>query len=304
MRHAAAAVLRTVPTLLGVSVLVFLIMHAIPGDPAAIAAGLDASPETVAAIRESLGLNRPLHEQFGAFLSRTLRGDFGVSIRTGRPVIEEVAARMPYTLLLSVASVVLAALVGVTAGVVAAVRHQRWLDHVVMMLTLVAVSTPSYWLALMLMLVMAVWLGWLPAIGAATPRHFVLPVLTLGLQSAGEVARMTRATLLDVLGDEFLRAARARGVSSRRMLWRHALGNAAVPIATVLGLRIGGLLAGTVLVESVFAIPGLGRMMVDAVVARDFPMIQGGVLVVATSYVLINASTDVLAARLDPRLRT
>jgi len=304
VRHAAAAVLRTVPTLLGVSVLVFLIMHAIPGDPAAIAAGLDASPETVAAIRESLGLNRPLHEQFGAFLSRTLRGDFGVSIRTGRPVIEEVAARMPYTLLLSVASVVLAALVGVTAGVVAAVRHQRWLDHVVMTLTLVAVSTPSYWLALMLMLVMAVWLGWLPAIGAATPRHFVLPVLTLGLQSAGEVARMTRATLLDVLGDEFLRAARARGVSSRRMLWRHALGNAAVPIATVLGLRIGGLLAGTVLVESVFAIPGLGRMMVDAVVARDFPMIQGGVLVVATSYVLINAATDVLAARLDPRLRT
>jgi ABC-type dipeptide/oligopeptide/nickel transport system permease component len=303
MRHAAAAVLRTVPTLLGVSVLVFLIMHAIPGDPAAIAAGLDASPETVAAIRESLGLNRPLHEQFGAFLARTLRGDFGVSIRTGRPVLEELAARMPYTLLLSVASVAVAALVGVTAGVVAAVRHQRWLDHVVMTLTLVAVSTPSYWLALMLMLVMAVWLGWLPAIGATTPRHVVLPVLTLGLQSAGEVARMTRATLLDVLGDEFLRAARARGVSRRRVLWRHALGNAAVPITTVLGLRIGGLLAGTVLVESVFAIPGLGRMMVDAVVARDFPMIQGGVLVVATSYVLINAATDLLAARLDPRLR-
>lgn len=303
MRHAGGAVLRTVPTLLGVSVLVFLIMHAIPGDPAAIAAGLDASPETVAAIRESLGLNRPLHEQFGAFLARTLRGDFGVSIRTGRPVLEELAARMPYTLLLSVASVVLAALVGVTAGVVAAVRHQRWLDHVVMTLTLVAVSMPSYWLALMLMLVMAVWLGWLPAIGATTPRHFVLPVLTLGLQSAGEVARMTRATLLDVLGDEFLRAARARGVTRRRVLWRHALGNAAVPITTVLGLRIGGLLAGTVLVESVFAIPGLGRMMVDAVVARDFPMIQGGVLVVATSYVLINAATDVLASQLDPRLR-
>lgn len=292
-----------VPTLLGVSVLVFLIMHAIPGDPAAIAAGLDASPETVAALRESLGLNRPLPEQFGAFLMRIARGDLGVSIRTGRPVFEEIAARLPYTLLLSVASVAVAALVGITAGVVAAVHHQRWGDHVVMTLTLVAVSTPSYWLALMLMLVMAVWLGWLPAIGAATPRHFVLPVLTLGLQSAGEVARMTRATLLDVLGDEFLRAARARGVSRRRMLWRHALGNAAVPITTVLGLRIGGLLAGTVLVESVFAIPGLGRMMVDAVVARDFPMIQGGVLVVATSYVLINAATDVLAARLDPRLR-
>jgi ABC-type dipeptide/oligopeptide/nickel transport system permease component len=303
VQHAAAAVLRTVPTLLGVSVLVFLIMHAIPGDPAAITAGLDASPETVAALRESLGLNRPLPEQFGAFLGRVVRGDLGVSIRTGRPVIEEIASRLPYTLLLSVASVAVAALVGVTAGVVAAVRHQRWVDHAVMTLTLVAVSTPSYWLALMLMLVMAVWLGWLPAIGSATPRHFVLPVLTLGLQSAGEVARMTRATLLDVLGDEFLRAARARGVSRRRMLWRHALGNAAVPITTVLGLRIGGLLAGTVLVESVFAIPGLGRMMVDAVVARDFPMIQGGVLVVATSYVLINAATDVLAARLDPRLR-
>ena len=303
MLHAGAAVLRTVPTLLGVSVLVFLIMHAIPGDPAAIAAGLDASPETVAALRESLGLNRPLSEQFAAFLGRVVRGDLGTSIRTGRPVSAEIAVRLPYTVLLSVASVALAALVGVTAGVVAAVRHQRWIDHAVMTLTLAAVSTPSYWLALMLMLLMAVWLGWLPAIGASTPLHFVLPVLTLGLQSAGEVARMTRATLLDVLGDEFLRAARARGASSRRVLWRHALMNAAVPITTVLGLRIGGLLAGTVLVESVFAIPGLGRMMVDAVIARDFPMIQGGVLVVAASYVLINAATDVLASQLDPRLR-
>jgi ABC-type dipeptide/oligopeptide/nickel transport system permease component len=305
-----AVLSRTLPVLLGVSLIVFLIVHAIPGDPAVIAAGLEASPETVEKIRRDLGLDRPLPEQFATFLSRTARGEFGTSIRTGSPVAEEIAARLPFTIGLAAWGVALATVLGVAGGALAAVvrarradRRGRTLDHAVMSVTLLAVSTPSYWLALMLMLVFSAWLGLLPSIGVGTPRHFVLPVVTLGLQSAGLVARMTRGALLDVLGDEYLRAARARGVPERRVIVRHAVANALLPISAIVGLRFGGLLAGTVLVESVFAIPGVGRMMVDAVLARDFPMIQGGVLVVATLYVLVNAATDALAPFIDPRLR-
>lgn len=294
---------RTLPVLAGVSLLVFLIVHAIPGDPAVIAAGLESSPETVEQIRRSLGLDRPLPEQFARFVGRAVQGDLGVSIRTGVPVIEEIAHRLPHTARLALWSVAAAAFFGILAGALAAVRRNSLLDHLVMSATLVAVSTPSFWLALMLMLTFSLWLGWLPSIGATSPLHYVLPVATLALQAAGEIARMTRAALLDVLGDEYVRAARARGSSGRRVLFRHALANALVPITAVIGLRVGGLLAGTVLVESVFAVPGVGRMMVEAVVARDFPVIQGGVLVIATLYVAVNAATDTVAVMADPRLR-
>lgn len=298
-----AALGRTVPVLFGISVLVFLIVHVIPGDPAVIAAGLEASPETVEQIRRNLGLDRPLPEQFVTFLTRALRGEFGTSIRTGSPVAQEIAERLPFTLRLATWSVLLATLAGVAAGGVSAIRRNGAVDHAVMGVTLVAVSTPSYWLALILMLAFSLWLEWLPAVGATTAAHYVLPIATLGLQSAGHVARMTRAALLDVLSEEYLRAARAKGVSEAGVLVRHALRNAMVPIAAIVGLRFGGLLAGTVLVESVFAIPGVGRMMVDAVVARDFPVIQGGVLVVATLYVAVNTLTDAVTPMLDPRLR-
>lgn len=294
---------RTLPVLAGVSLLVFLIVHAIPGDPAVIAAGLESSPETVEQIRRSLGLDRPLPEQFARFVGRAVQGDLGVSIRTGVPVTEEIAHRLPHTARLALWSVAVAAFIGILAGALAAVRRNSLLDHLVMSATLVAVSTPSFWLALMLMLTFSLWLGWLPSIGATSPLHYVLPVATLALQAAGEIARMTRAALLDVLGDEYVRAARARGSSSWRVLFRHALANALVPITAVIGLRVGGLLAGTVLVESVFAVPGVGRMMVEAVVARDFPVIQGGVLVIATLYVAVNAATDTVAVMADPRLR-
>lgn len=294
---------RTLPVLAGVSLLVFLIVHAIPGDPAVIAAGLESSPETVEQIRRSLGLDRPLPEQFARFVGGAVQGDLGVSIRTGVPVTEEIAHRLPHTARLALWSVAAAAFFGILAGALAAVRRNSLLDHLVMSATLVAVSTPSFWLGLMLMLTFSLWLGWLPSTGATSPLHYVLPVATLALQAAGEIARMTRAALLDVLGDEYVRAARARGSSSWRVLFRHALANALVPITAVIGLRVGGLLAGTVLVESVFAVPGVGRMMVEAVVARDFPVIQGGVLVIATLYVAVNAATDTVAVMADPRLR-
>ena len=302
-RLALRVLTRLLPVLAGVTVLVFAIVHLIPGDPAVIAAGLEASPDTVARIRQDLGLDQPLVTQFVTFTGRALRGDFGTSIRTGRPVGAEIADRLPHTLILAAASVALATVLGLAAGITAAIVRRRSVDRAVMAASLVAVSTPSFWLALMLMLVFSLGLGLLPAIGAGTPAHYVLPAIALGLQSAGQIARMTRASMLDVLQQDYLRAARAKGLRESTVILRHALGNALLPVVNLIGLRVGGLLAGTVLVETVFAIPGVGRMMVDAVIARDFPMIQGGVLFVASAYVLVNAATDLLTAALDPRLR-
>lgn len=297
------AVLRLAPVLAAISLLVFSIVHVIPGDPAVIAAGLEASPATVERIRRDLGLDRPLPVQYGRFVLRALRGDLGMSIRTGVPVGREVVDRLPHTAILAAGGVTLAVALGLVAGLGAALSRRVLVDRLLTAGSLLAASTPSYWLALMLMLVFSVTLGWLPAIGVGTPLHYVLPCLALGLQSAGAVARMTRATVRDVLGQDFLRAARAKGVPEWRVLIRHGLRNALLPVLTLVGLRIGGLLAGTVLVESVFAVPGVGRMMVDAVVARDFPVVQGGVLVVAAMVVVVNGFTDVVARALDPRVR-
>lgn len=298
------AVLRLAPVLAAISLLVFSIVHVIPGDPAVIAAGLEASPATVERIRRDLGLDLPLPVQYGRFVVRALRGDLGMSIRTGVPVAREVLDRLPHTAILTAGGVALAVGLGLVAGLGAALSRRVLVDRLLTAGSLLAASTPSYWLALMLMLVFSVTLGWLPAIGVGTPLHYVLPCLALGLQSAGAVARMTRATVRDVLGQDFLRAARAKGVPEWRVLIRHGLRNALLPVLTLVGLRIGGLLAGTVLVESVFAVPGVGRMMVDAVVARDFPVVQGGVLVVAAMVVVVNGLTDVVARALDPRVRT
>lgn len=299
----ARVVLRLVSVLSGISVLVFLIVHAIPGDPAVIAAGMEASQETVERIRRDLGLDQPLPTQFVRFATNAVAGDLGVSIRTGVPVAAEIRERLPHTLILTAGGIGLATLLGLLAGVSAAVARRPWVDRAVMAVTLVSVSTPSYWLALMGMLVFALQLALVPSIGVGSPRHYALPIAVLGLQSAGQVARITRAALKETLHQEYVRAAEARGVSWWGAVRHHALANAMLPVTALIGLRVGGLLAGTVLVESVFAIPGVGRMMVDAVIARDFPMVQGGVLVVATLIVVVNVITDVASAALDPRVR-
>jgi ABC-type dipeptide/oligopeptide/nickel transport system permease component len=295
--------LRLISVLFGISVLVFLIVHAIPGDPAVIAAGMESSPETVERIRRDLGLDQPLATQFARFVTSAAAGDLGTSIRTGAPVMAEIRERLPHTLILTAGGIGLAMVLGLLAGVLAAVARRPWVDRTVMACTLVSVSTPSYWLALMGMLVFALQLALVPSIGVGSPLHYALPVAVLGLQSAGQVARITRAAVRETLHHEYVRAAEARGVSWWGAVRRHALTNAMLPVTTLIGLRIGGLLAGTVLVESVFAIPGVGRMMVDAVIARDFPMVQGGVLVVATLIVVVNVLTDMLSAALDPRVR-
>ncbi len=302
-RHVGRAVIQVVPVLFGISLLVFLIVHVIPGDPAVIAAGLESSPEVIERIRSELGLDLPLPQQFWRFLSHALQGDLGDSIRTGRPVAQEIAERFPYTLRIALGGIVLATLLGLVVGVTAAVYHNRIWDNLIMVLTLVAVSTPSYWLALMLMLVFSLGLGLVPSIGVGTPLHYVLPIVTLGTQSAGLIARMTRSTMLEVLRQDYVRTARAKGLVERSVIYKHALRNTLIPIVSLIGLRFGGLLAGTVLVESVFAVPGMGRMIVEAVLNRDFPMIQGAVLVVATVFVLTNLMVDLVYGIIDPRLR-
>lgn len=303
VRYALARAAESMPVLAGALLLVFSMIHLVPGDPALLMAGMEAGPETVARIREELGLDRPLAIQFGRYVRQVASGDLGVSIRTRTPVAEELGERFPVTIRLAVLATVAATLAGIALGIVAALHHARPWDGLVVVLSLLAASTPSYWLALMLMLGFSLWLGLLPSVGIATPWHYVLPVTTLAAQSVGIIARMTRAAMIEELGREFVRAAEARGVPHRRVVVRHALANALVPIISVVGLRFGGLLAGTVLVESVFAIPGVGRLVVDAVVARDYPMVQGAVLAIAAMYIAVNTATDVVYGLVDPRVR-
>jgi ABC-type dipeptide/oligopeptide/nickel transport system permease component len=303
LRYLVRRLLEALVTLLFVSVLVFSMMHMIPGDPALLLAGLEAGPDVVAALRRDLGLDRPLPIQYAGFLWNAARGDLGTSIRTGLPVLTEVLDRFPYTLVIALGAIVLATALGVGSGILAAMRHNRLGDALVMVTALLAVSTPSYWLGLMLMLVFSLFLGLLPSIGIATPAHYVLPMVTLGAQSGGIISRMTRSAMLDAVGQDFVRAARARGESERSVVLRHALKNALVPVLSIVGLRFGNLIAGAVLVESVFAVPGVGRLLVDAVLWRDYPMVQGTMLFVAALFILVNAATDVLYAVVDPRIR-
>lgn len=303
IRYAVTRGAESIPVLAGTLLLVFSMIHLVPGDPALLLAGMEAGPETVARIREELGLDRPLAVQFARYVRQVASGDLGVSIRTRTPVAEELAERFPVTIRLAVLATVAATLAGIALGVAAALAHARPWDGLIVVLSLLAASTPSYWLALMLMLGFSLRLRWLPSVGIATPWHYVLPVATLAAQSIGIIARMTRAAMIEELGREFVRAAEARGIPHRRVVVRHALANALVPIISVVGLRFGGLLAGTVLVESVFAIPGVGRLVVDAVVARDYPMVQGAVLAIAAMYIVVNTLTDIVYGLVDPRIR-
>jgi len=303
LRYVTRRILEMFLALLGTSILVFLMIHLIPGDPALLVAGLEAGPEVVEQMRRELGLDQPLYIQYWSFLTDALRGDLGTSIRMNIPVLEEIVDRLPITLTIAVGGTILATLFGIVTGVLAAVHHNRFQDALVMVGALLAASTPSYWLGLMLMLVFSLSLGWLPSIGIRTPAHYVLPIVTLAGQSGGIISRMTRSAMLDVLGQDYVRAARARGQRERVVIARHALENALIPVISIVGLRFGNLLAGTVLVESVFAIPGVGRLLVDAVLWRDYPMIQGTMLFVAGVFVVVNTATDLLYGVVDPRIR-
>jgi peptide/nickel transport system permease protein len=301
--HIVRTLLLSLITLFGVSVLIFLMLRVLPGDPARVLAGLDASAEHVDRLRAELGLDQPLLSQYWSFISGVLQGDLGTSARTSRPVTLEIVARMPATLTLAAVATVIGSVVGVTAGVVAAVRRNSLLDHVISSVAVMGVSMPVYWLGLLLILLFAVTLGWLPAAGSEGPLSIVLPAATLGAFSTALVSRMTRASMLEVLGQDYIRTAQAKGAPPRTVIVKHGLRNAFIPVLTVISLQFGALLGGAVLTETVFGWPGIGRLLVDSISARDFAVVQGLVLVYALLFVLLNVFVDVLYVVVDPRIR-
>ncbi len=301
-RYIFRRLLFTLPALLGVTLVVFLLVHLIPGDPARLVAGLLATNEEVERIRVELGLNRPLYIQYFIFLKDILSGNLGLSAVTRTAVITEIGSRFGATLSLAVTSVVLATGLGVVAGVSSAASHNTILDYSVMVIALAGVSIPIFWLGIMLMLVFSVHLHWLPAGGYGTPVHLILPSIALAAFSIAIIARITRSSLLETLGMDYVRTARAKGLSHRLVVYRHALQNALIPVITVVGLQFGTLLGGAVLTETTFAWPGLGRLLVGAISSRDYPVIQGIVLVFASLFVLVNLAVDVLYAYVDPRI--
>jgi len=289
-------------TLVGVSCIVFVMVRLLPGDPARVIAGLLASEDEVTAVRRQLGLDRALSVQYGRFLARAVRGDLGLSARTSEPVVREIMARLPATLKLALISTLLATCLGVVSGVVAATHLYSGFDYLVSLATLFGVSMPVYWLGLIFIIVFAVQLNWLPAAGADEAGSFVLPSLTLASFSVALVARMTRSTMLEVLGQEFVRTARAKGLREYTVVYRHALRNALIPIITAVGLQFGALLGGAVLTETVFGWPGMGQLLVESIFARDYPMVQGIVLMFSALFILTNFLVDLSYVFIDPRI--
>lgn len=294
--------LSNIPVLLGISFLLFFMLRMIPGDPAQVLAGEVATQEDIELIRHELGLDRPIYVQYAVFLGRLVRFDFGRSAKTQHPVILEIWARLPNTILLAVVAITLACLFGIPAGVISAVRPYSWLDYLVTSGALFGISMPVFWLGLMMIVVFSMWLHWLPAGGIGTWKHVVLPSITLAGFVVAFIARMTRATVLEVFSQDYIVTARSKGLKEHVVILKHALRNALIPIITVVGLQFGLLLGGTVLTESVFAWPGLGRLIVDSILARDYPITQGAILIFGLLYVLVNLIVDLLYALIDPRI--
>lgn len=287
----------------GVLLLTFLLIHLVPGDPVEVMLGESASTADSVALRADLGLNQPLIGQFGTYLSKLISGEFGQSIHTKTPIIELIKTRYPATLKLAIFSLTIGLLIGIPLGIFAALKANRWQDLVVTLVSVRLSAMPAFWLGPMLMLIFAVWLGWLPVSGMESNVSIVLPALTLGLGLSAILTRMTRTSLLEVLGDDYIRTARAKGLTEPTIVLRHALRAALLPIITIVGLQMGSLLAGTVITEMIFSWDGIGRLLVESIEKRDYPVTQACVLVVALSYVLVNLITDTLYRIADPRVK-
>jgi len=289
--------------LLGVIFVLVALVQFLPGDPARVIAGLRATPAQVARVRDEMGLDDSVFVQYWRFLENLAQGNLGVSVRTGDSVAAEIWARLPFTLELAVLGTLIGTIAGITLGVIAATHKDKWTDSFVSMIGVVGISMPVYWLGILLILIFAVWLHVLPASGASSLTSLILPSFTLGVFSMAIVARMTRSTMIDELGQDFVRTVRAKGVVERVVIYKHALRNAFVPILTVIGLQFGTLLGGAVLTETVFSWPGIGRLLVDSISARDFPMVQGIIFVFAAMFIVVNVITDLLYTVVDPRVR-
>lgn len=303
LNYVLKRLLGLIPTLLIVAVLVFLFVHLLPGDPARLIAGPEADAQVIALVRQQLGLDQPLHVQFWHYITHVLQGDFGTSMVSRRPVSEEIASRFLPTLWLTITSMIWAVLFGMAIGIAAAVWRNRWPDRVGMTLAVTGISFPAFALGMLLMQIFSVDLGWLPTVGADSWQHYILPSLTLGAAVASVMARFTRSSFVDVLSEDYMRTARAKGVSETWVVLKHGLRNAMIPVVTMMGLQFGFLLGGSIVVEKVFNWPGLGRLMVDSVDMRDYPVIQAEVLLFSLEFILINLVVDVLYAAINPAIR-
>jgi ABC-type dipeptide/oligopeptide/nickel transport system permease component len=302
-RFLARRLVLTIPVLVGVATLVFSLIHLIPGDPAQAMLGETASPQEIAELRARLGLDRPLTEQYTAFLGGVIRGDLGMSLRTSQPVTTMIVERMPATFELAAAAMLFAIAVAMPLGIAAAVWRGTSVDHSAMTLALMGISIPNFWLGPLLAIVFAVELGWLPVSGRGTWAHLVLPAVSLGAALAAILARMTRATLLEELREQYVQAARARGASRLRAVVGHAFRNSLIPVVTLVGLQFGAVLTGAVITETIFAWPGIGRLLIQSISFRDYPLVQGCILLIAITYVGVNLLTDLVYSVLDPRIR-
>jgi peptide/nickel transport system permease protein len=295
--------LLTVPVLLGVATLVFALIHLVPGDPAQAMLGEGASQEEVLKLRKTLGLDRPLLAQYKSFLGGIARGDLGTSFRYNSPVTAQIRERFPNTVKLALSAMLVALVVAIPLGILAAVFRGTIVDHAAMTLALAGICMPNFWLGPLLAILFAVWLGWLPVSGTGSLAHLVLPAVTLGAALAAILARMTRASVLEELRELYVLAARARGLSGARAVLRHAFRNSLIPIVTIVGLQFGAVLTGTIITETIFAWPGIGRLLIQAISFRDYPLVQGCILFISVTYVGMNLVTDLAYGFLDPRIR-
>lgn len=307
LKYTIKRLLQLIPTLIIVSFIVFSMVRLIPGDPITLLYGLSesggADEEYLDYMRDQYGLNDPLVVQYANWIGKIFKGDLGTSLYTHKPIITELANRYKNTIILAVGGTVVGSLVGMVFGIIAAINHNKFGDNVIMAFSMLAVSTPSFFLAMLLMLFFSLKLGWLPSLGLKGPAYAVLPILTLGLGAVGMISRTTRSSMLDVINQDYIRTSRSRGIANNKIVFVHALRNALIPVLTAIGLRFGHLLAGAALVETVFSIPGLGRFMVDGISNRDYPVVQSTVLIFAVTFVVVNTIVDLLYGLADPRVK-
>ncbi len=293
-----------IPLVIAIATIVFVMLRvALPGDPAKVMAGDRASPELIEQIRKNLGLDRPVIEQYVIFLTNAIQGDLGRSVKFREPVLGVIAKAFPFTVTLTFLSVTVGTLLGLIVGIITAVKRGSWIDNVSIVIVVFFYSIPTFWLGLMLILIFAVGLRMLPVQGIGTWQHFVMPVITLGIGQAALIARLSRSSMIEILGAPYIQTARAKGLAQRGVILRHALKNTLIPIITVVGLSIGGLLGGAVITENIFGLPGVGRLAIEAIHNRDYPMIQGTVLLVAITFVFVNLIVDIIYVYVDPRIR-
>lgn len=303
-KYIAKRIISMIPVLLGVSLIIFTILYFIPGDPARMILGDEAEEVAVQELREEMGLNEPFVVRYVKYVGDLLHGDMGVSYVTNQPVANEVFSRYPTTIVLATVSTLVAVLIAIPIGIISAIYQNTFIDNISRIIAMIGVSMPNFWQGLLNILIFSVYLKWLPSSGFSTPMHWILPALTIGTSGAAAIMRTTRSSMLETIRQDYIRTARAKGASEKTVIWKHALRNALIPVMTVVGLRFGGSLGGSVVSEQVFSIPGLGKLMIDSINNRNYPVILGGVLLIAFAYGIINLVVDILYAFIDPRIKS